>query len=253
MHTSKRAPVREAKTSLMKPITRSPRYKQLRVGALRRLFTLWERTGRGPVARLFLNDLIVKTGNFAVTTWMGVPVWQNILDLWTIQETIAEVKPALLIETGTNRGGSALFYANLMDLLGTGRVLTIDIERLHDLTHPRVEFLNGSSVDPAIVAHAREAAANADGPVMVILDADHARDHVAEELEAFAPLVTPGSFLLSQDGIIDQLMIFADSRPGPLRANVDFLARHPEFELDEERNSRFLVTHHPRGWMRRRH
>jgi cephalosporin hydroxylase len=217
-----------------------------------RTFAVWARTGRRPVGRLFLNDLIARTGNFATTTWLGQPIWQNVLDLWTIQETIAEIRPALLIETGTNRGGSALFYAHLMDLMGSGRVVTIDVERLHGLDHPRIEFLHGSSTDPAVAEQVRARACEADGAVMVILDSDHARDHVAAELELYAPLVTPGSLLLSQDGVIDQLWLFSDSRPGPLGANREFLARHPEFEYDRERNERFIVTHHPCGWLRRR-
>lgn len=212
----------------------------------------WSRTGRRPVARLFHNDLIAKTANFGTTSWAGAPIWQNVLDLWTIQETISEVRPALLVETGTNMGGSALFYANVMDALGEGRVLTIDVVELHELDHPRIAFLHGSSTDPRIVERVRAEAAAADGPVMVILDGDHSRDHVARELELYAPLVTPGSFLLSQDGVIDRLALFRDSRPGPLPANRDFLARHPEFEHDRERNERFLVTHHPLGWLRRR-
>lgn len=203
------------------------------------------------VARRFHRDLIARTGNFATVRWLGHPIWQNVLDLWTIQETIAEVRPALLVETGTNRGGSALFYAHLMDLLGGGRVVTIDVERLHELDHPRIEFLLGSSTDDAVVARVRDAAAAAGGPVMVILDALHDRDHVARELELYGPLVTPGSYLLSQDGVIDEFGFFADSQPGPLPANRDFLARHPEFEHDRERNERFGLTHHPVGWMRR--
>lgn len=216
------------------------------------MFRIWARTGRRPVSRLFFNDLIAKTDNFAVTSWLGAPVWQNVLDLWTIQETIHEVRPALLIETGTNRGGSALFYAQLMDLMGSGRVVTIDVERLHQLDHPRVQFLLGSSTDQAIVEQVRELVESAGGPVMVILDADHAQEHVARELEIYSAFVSQGSFLLSQDGVIDRLWIFSDSRPGPLSANRDFLARHPEFEYDRERNERFLITHHPLGWMRRR-
>lgn len=224
----------------------------LRSAAIRLAFRVWARTGRGPVGRLFLNDLIAKTGNFSTTTWLGTPIWQNVLDLWTIQETIAEVRPALLIETGTNRGGSALFYAHLMDLLGAGTVLTIDVERLHHLDHRRIQFLLGSSTDPAIVERVQAAADAANGPVMVILDAEHARDHVARELEIYSSFVTPGSFLLSQDGVIDRLTIFSDSRPGPLGANREFLARHPEFEHDQERTGRFIITHHPYGWLRRR-
>ena len=219
--------------------------------ALRAGMALWSRTGRRPVARLYQHDLIAKTGNFATTSWLGTPIWQNVLDLWTIQETLAELRPALLIETGTNRGGSALFYANVMDLLGHGRVLTIDIEEQHSLDHPRIDFVLGDSVSEAVVARAREAAAAADGPVMVILDGDHSRDHVARELKLYAPLVTPGSLLLSQDGIIDESPFFRDTRPGPLEANRQFLRRHPEWEHDRERNERFLLTHHPVGWLRR--
>ena len=225
--------------------------ERLRPRAVRAALALWERTGRRPVARLYQHDLIAKTGNFATTSWLGTPIWQNVLDLWTIQETIAELRPGLLIETGTNRGGSALFYAHLMDLLGHGQVLTIDIERLHSLNHPRVEFVLGDSASEAIVARAREAAASADGPVMVILDGDHSREHVARELELYAPLVTTGSLLLSQDGIIDESPFFRDTRPGPLQANRDFLARHPDWEHDRERNERFLLTQHPVGWLRR--
>jgi cephalosporin hydroxylase len=206
---------------------------------------------RRPVTRLFHQDLIAETDNFGRTTWVGQPIWQNVLDLWVIQEAISEIKPALLIETGTNRAGSALFYAHLMDLLGTGRILTIDIVKLHEVEHPRIEFLIGSSTDDDIAEKAHAAAAAADGPVMVILDGLHDGDHVAKELEIYGPLVTPGSVLLSQDGIIDQLEMFRDSRPGPLPANREFLARHPEFSHDREMNERFLLTHHPLGWMRR--
>ena len=213
----------------------------LRERALELAFDVWIRAGgRRTLARLFINDLVQKTDNFATTSWAGVPIWQNVLDLWTIQETITEVRPALLIETGTNRGGAALFYAHLMDALGHGHVVTIDIAELNELDHPRITFLHGSSTAPEVVERVRELAAAADGPVMVILDGDHGHDHVTKELEVYSQLVTPGSLLLSQDGIIDKLEMFRDSRPGPLRANEAFLARHPEFEHDRERNERFL-------------
>jgi cephalosporin hydroxylase len=139
-----------------------------------------------------------------------------------------------------------------MDLAGHGRVITIDIADNHEVEHPRIEFVHGSSTDPAVVEGVRAGAARCEGPVMVILDSNHDREHVAAELELYAPIVTPGSFLLSQDGVIDQMRVFRSSRPGPLEANREFLARHPEFEHDRERNARFGVTHHPLGWMRRR-
>jgi cephalosporin hydroxylase len=228
------------------------RLTRARLRVEREALRIFLRFGGPLVARLYHRYVVGHTSNFAYTRWLGVPVWQNVLDVWTIQETLAELRPALLIETGTAEGGSALMYAHLMDLMDHGRVITIDIDDVREYEHPRVTFLHGSSTDPEVVTRVAEEAGAADGPVMVILDGDHSRDHVARELELYAPLVTPGSYLLSQDGIIDQFGIFRDSRPGPLQANRDFLARNPEFEHDRERNERFGLTHHPLGWMRRR-
>lgn len=230
----------------------NPLAARIRSRATRTGLAAWRRFMSRPVSRLFHYELIFRTADFTTIRWMGVPIWQNVLDLWTLQETISELRPALLVEIGTHRGGSALFYAQLMDLLGHGRVLTIDIEEPPEISHPRVTFLHGSSTDSETVDRVRVAAEEAGGPVMVILDGDHSRDHVAAELEAYAPMVTPGSYLLSQDGIIDELRVYRSGRPGPLLANRDFVARHPEFEHDRERNERFAVTHHPVGWLRRR-
>lgn len=191
-------------------------------------------------------DLIAKTKNYSTITWLGKPIWQSVLDLWTIQETIAEVRPALLIETGTNRGGSALFYAHLFDLIGSGNVVTVDVEELHELSHPRITFVRGNSVDSDVVDKVSREVHTANGPVMVILDSDHSPNHVAKELEAYSSFVTPGSFILVQDGVIDVLPIFGGT-PGPLAAIEQFVQRHPEFTVDDERNGRFLVTHHPKG------
>ena len=204
------------------------------------------------VNRLFFTALVAATDNFSRVTWLGRPIWQNILDLWTIQETIWEVKPTLVVECGTHRGGSALFYANLFDLMGRGRLITVDVAALADLSHPRIELLVGSSVSDKVVARVRESVAAVDGPVMVILDSDHSERHVRAELERYAPFVTPGSFLLVQDGIIDLHPAFRSARPGPLPAIADFLGRHAEFEVDADRSQRFLISHHPSGWLRRK-
>jgi cephalosporin hydroxylase len=205
-----------------------------------------------PELRLrFAEDLVRTTNNFRRTTWLGHTIRQNTLDLWVIQETIAEIRPSLLIECGTNYGGSALFYAHLFDLMGSGEVLTIDVERMHDLSHPRITFLQGSSVAPEIVARVRGKVRNAHGPVLVILDSDHSESHVRAELEAYAPCVTMGSYVQVQDGVIDQLPMFASGRPGPLPAIHAFLRDHRGFTIDGARCARFPVTHHPVGWLRR--
>jgi cephalosporin hydroxylase len=230
-------------------ITWRARFRTMATAAM---LKVWKLVVRRPVARLYHYDLIFRTGNFDTMHWAGTQIWQNPLDLWSLQETLSEVRPALLIETGTNKGGSARFYANLMDVLGTGRVLTIDIVQIHNLDHERIECLHGSSTDPATIAEVRKRVEATDGPVFVILDGNHDRDFVAEELELYAPFVTPGSYLMSQDGIIDRFPMFRNTRPGPLESNRAFLERHPEFVYDKERNEKFGLTHHPLGWMRRR-
>jgi cephalosporin hydroxylase len=207
-------------------------------------------TGRA-VKSLFHMDLHAKTDNFNVL-WLGHPLRQNVLDLWTIQETLAALRPELLIECGTCSGGSATFFAHLFDLVDCGRVVTIDVKRPNDLDHPRIRFIMGNSTDRDVVEEVRNEAESAIGPVMVILDSGHSQSHVARELEEYGPVVTPGSFMLVQDGVIDVLPILRHHRPGPLPAIRDFLAVHPEFEVDRERCERFLITDHPMGWLRRR-
>ena len=209
----------------------------------------WKSRGRRANRRTF-RDLIACTNNFATMRWLGHPIWQNVLDLWTIQETLAEVRPALLIEGGTHRGGSALFYAHLFDLMNHGRVITIDIERIHDLKHPRIEAVTASALDVVLIERLRREASRAQGAVMVILDDNHTAAHVRQEMEMYAPMVTPGSFLIVQDGLIDTLPGFGNP-PGPLVAIREFLQTHAEFEVDRAKSERFPFTHHPSGWLRR--
>lgn len=204
------------------------------------------------VDQRFFARLVRKTDNFANQTWLGQPILQNVFDLWTIQETLAELRPALLIECGTNRGGSSYYFATLFDLMGHGRVITIDIEKTHDLSHPRVTYLIGSSIEPEVLDQVAGAVAETAGPVMVLLDSDHTEAHVRREIDLYHRFVTQGSFLMVQDGVIDTLPIFATNRPGPLPAIESFLKMHPEFEVDSERSTRFLITHSPKGWLRRR-
>jgi cephalosporin hydroxylase len=216
------------------------------------MFKLYRHSVAPMVRKLFLRDIIFRTNNFGLVTWLGHPIWQNILDLWIIQETIAEVKPALLIECGTNRGGSSMFFAQLFDLMGQGEVITIDVEKLHNLSHPRVTYMLGSSTSLEIVQKVRQRAEAVNGPVMVILDSDHSEKHVRKELACYAPMVTPGSYCLVQDGVIDLVPEFRSGRPGPLPAIEDFLRTNNQFEMDEERCSRFLISHHPKGWLQRK-
>jgi cephalosporin hydroxylase len=204
------------------------------------------------VDEVFFTRLLQKTNNFGDITWLGYPVWQNVLDLWTTQEVISMIRPELIIECGTNRGGSALFYATLFDLMGQGSIITIDVEKMHNLVHPRITFVIGSSIDDNVLTFVKERVKSVKGPIMVILDSDHSADHVEQEFEKYCGFVTAGSYLLVQDGVIDTLDMFAAGRPGPLAAIQRVRDRHPEFEVDEAKSQRFLITHHPSGWFRRK-
>ena len=127
-------------------------------------------------------------------SWLGVPTWKLPSDMWVYQEILAETHPELVIETGTQYGGSALFYACVFDLLGSGEVVTIDIDTsaVHEdvRAHPRVSVIEGSSTDTGVVASVRERAAGR--RTMLILDSDHQQAHVAEELRMWSDVVSPG-------------------------------------------------------------
>jgi cephalosporin hydroxylase len=184
------------------------------------------------------------------TSWLGVPVQKCPLDLWAYQEILVEVNPALVVETGTAAGGSALFLATICDQLGAGRVVTIDIAENGDRPeHPRISYLTGSSTDPEIVAEVRAAARDADR-VMVILDSEHEADHVLAELRAYAPLVTPGSYLIIEDTNINGNPVLPDFGPGPREALDRFLEETNGFVVDERRE-KFFMTFNPRGYLRR--
>lgn len=202
--------------------------------------------------RVGLAALVHRTDNFGRVTWLGHPMWQNINDAWLIQETLVEKDIDLVVECGTNRGGSALYMASIFDLLGRGRVITIDVERLHDITHPRIEFVIGSSVNPttfaAVQARVRELQP---AHTLVLLDSDHRAAHVRQELALYSTLVGTGDLMLVQDGCIDELRLMRALRPGPLAAIEAFLREEPGFAVDEERTNRYLFSHSPKGWITR--
>jgi len=204
------------------------------------------------VRRAGLSALVRRTGNFGHVTWLGQPIWQNVNDAWVLQETLVEKDIDLVVECGTNRGGSAYYMASIFDLLGRGRVITLDIEKLHDLSHPRVEFVIGSSVDPAVFASVQERVGELQpNHVLVLLDSDHRADHVRRELALYSTLVGVGDPMLVQDGCIDELGMMRSLRPGPLAAIEDFLRAERSFVVDEERTNRYLFSHSPKGWLTR--
>jgi cephalosporin hydroxylase len=184
------------------------------------------------------------------TFWMGHRVLKCPNDLWQYQEILHEVRPDLIIETGTCFGGSALYMAHLCDTLGQGRIITVDLEpREGRPVHPRIMYLTGSSVDPAIVSQLTAAARDATR-VMVILDSDHSKDHVSAELRALANLVTPGSYLIVEDTNVNGHPVDLAHGPGPMEALDAFIAERRDFTIDS-RGEKFFLTFNPRGYLKR--
>jgi cephalosporin hydroxylase len=190
-------------------------------------------------------------GDGARAAWLGVPTWKLPSDMWVYQEILAETRPELIVETGTQYGGSALFYASVFDLLGAGEVVTIDIDTsaVHPAVreHPRVTVTEGSSTDPEVVDAVRT---RANGKrTMLILDSDHKQAHVAGELRMWSDVVSPGCYLVVEDTALGTE--YLPGWGGSLAALEEWLPGHPEFRRDESRE-KFLATVNPGGYLVRR-
>jgi cephalosporin hydroxylase len=210
-------------------------------------FRAGRRLDRAAISRA--HDAFYASDAWTKASWLGTQALKNPLDLWVYQEIMAETRPELIVETGTWRGGSAIYMASVCDLLGEGEIVSIDIAPMRDdyPQHPRITYLAGrSSTDPDVLAEVR---ARADGRrTLIILDSDHSQSHVEAELAAYAPLVPVGCYLIVEDSNIGQIR--EDLLPGPLQAIETFLARTDEFEIDRERE-KFLITFNPSGYLRR--
>jgi cephalosporin hydroxylase len=196
--------------------------------------------------------------------WLGLPIIQFPQDIAAMQEIIWRIRPELIVETGVARGGSLIFYASMLELLGGGgRVVGIDIDirrpnREAIEAHPmfrRITLLEGSSTDEAIVTQVR-ALARSRRPVLVVLDSNHTHAHVAAELRAYAPLVTAGSYLVVFDTVIEQMPEdFYPDRPwkrddNAATAVLEFLRGNDRFAVDAELETKLQITVAPGGYLR---
>jgi cephalosporin hydroxylase len=197
-------------------------------------------------------------------TWMGRPLIQYPQDLVALQEIIWKLKPDLIIETGIAHGGSLIFHASMLELLGgAGRVLGIDVDiRAHNRAeieaHPmfkRITMIEGSSIDSGVIAQVK-AITEGKQCVMVLLDSNHTHEHVLSELTLYSPLVTAGSYMVVFDTVVEQMPAdFFPDRPwgpgdNPATALKVFLAGSDRFEVDSEIDSKLLITAAPGGYLR---
>lgn len=196
-------------------------------------------------------DAGARGGTWRQTRWFGIDTWKCPLDMWVIQELIVSVRPDLIVEVGTYRGGGTLFYAHICDLLDHGKVMTIDVvEQPARPGHGRITYVAGSSLDADVIDAVADRARRADR-VMVLLDGDHTKDHVLRELRTYAAFVTPGSYLIAEDTNVNGRPAFRRHGPGPGEAVDAFLAETSDFEADTS-CEKFLLTFNPSGFLRRR-
>ena len=215
-----------------------------------------QETGRDETIKSFAELWWSERSIFFGQSWLGIPTLQHPFDAWVTQEIIVETRPERIVEAGAFVGGSATMWAMLLEhVVPDGRVIAIDLKdnmdkaRTVDVFRRRVDFVQGSTVDPAIVAHV---AGLVEGHrTMVILDSAHDAAHVAAEIEAYAPLVSSGCYLIVQDGFVNGHPLEPDHGPGPYEAVQDFLATDDRFEVDRSRE-RMLFTFNPCGFLRRR-
>ncbi|MDD3581417.1 MAG: cephalosporin hydroxylase family protein [Desulfobacca sp.] len=197
-------------------------------------------------------------------SWLGRPIIQFPQDIIAMQELIWQIKPELIIETGVAHGGSLVFYASMLELLGeNGRVVGIDIDiREHNRreieAHPlyrRIHLVQGDSTTPAIVDEVYGLAAGK-APTLVALDSNHTHEHVLKELTLYSPLVTRGSYLVVFDTIIEDFPAgYFHNRPwdkgnNPKTAVTEFLAANDRFILDRDMESKLLITVAPGGYLK---
>lgn len=179
--------------------------------------------------------------------WMGVRSLKNPLDAWVYQEILYEVRPEVIVELGSAFGGSTLYLCHMLDLLAC-EASVVSVDQSHsdfEAEHRRIVKVTGDTCDPSVVQRVRELAEGR--RTLIIHDASHEAEVVLTDLRNYAPLVSPGSYLIVEDGVRDLL----DGSPGPVIAIERYLSEGADFEIDEERE-RYLLTYNPRGFLRRR-
>lgn len=212
----------------------------------------------------FINTSIESKYSYNFS-WMGRPIIQYPQDMIAMQEIIWKVKPDLIIETGIAHGGSLIYYASLLELIGKGEVIGIDIDirghnRFEIENHPmskRIKMFQGSSVSLDMAKLVKQYAAEKE-TILVCLDSNHTHEHVLQELQNYAPLVSLNSYIVVFDTIVEDLPEdnFSQNRPwgvsnNPKTAVYEFLKANESFEIDHSIDNKLLISVAPEGYIKR--
>ena len=189
-------------------------------------------------------------GTHGNTMWLGVPIYKCPTDLVVYQEMIHEIKPDVIVETGTMDGGSALFMASMCDLIGNGRIVSIDIDTVRNRPqHDRITYLLGSSTSDEIVEEVRKMISGAKN-ILVVLDSDHTKEHVLNEMLIYSDLVSVGSYMIVEDTNMNGHPVAQEFGPGPMEAVEEFMRENDKFEIDKDKE-KFYLTFNPNGYLKR--
>lgn len=184
------------------------------------------------------------------TSWLGVPTQKCPMDMWVYQEIIHDLRPDVIVECGTLHGGSALFLASMCGLVGNGRVVTIDVGIKEERpAHDRITYLHGSTTDAEVVERVRGMIGEGE-TVLVLLDSDHARDHVLSEMRAYGPMVTRASYLIVEDTCVNGHPVLPEHGPGPMEAVEAYMQEAKDFVVDRTMEKHYL-TFNPKGYLRK--
>jgi cephalosporin hydroxylase len=189
--------------------------------------------------------------SIGVVEWMGVQVHKNPFDMLLYQEILFETKPDLIIEIGTADGGSALYLAGICDILQHGEIISIDIRKFKVPGHKRIQYMIGDSVSPKTIQAVEKNCKNK--RVMVILDGNHAKDHVLKELLLYSSLVSKGCYLVVEDTAVNGHPILPCFGPGPYEAVQEFMSKavnRKDFMVDKKRDH-YAFTYNPGGYLKR--
>ena len=214
-------------------------------------------------AKAFLVETIKSEYSYNFS-WMGRPIIQYPQDMIAMQEIIWNIKPDLIIETGIAHGGSLIFYASLMELIGKGEVLGIDIDiRTHNKKeienhsmYKRIQMIQGSSIDPTIVERVANYTKGKE-TILVCLDSNHTHTHVLKELELYSSFVTKGSYLIAFDTVVEDLpKELYPNRPwsignNPKSAVYEFLKTNKDFEIDKSIDNKLQISVAPDGYLKK--